>query len=152
MVHDAAAALDRGEDVRQSLSTDQQLTTAECKTGIGRECRTFAAAGRNTLQATMDARTKLGNAKEPVKDSTPGTISAMLGRHVSEQQVQTLQPLLVPISVSFLARFLITVGISEIEHAFGRDGTPRERHRDRWRWLRHPWQRLRVWGRHRKPV
>jgi hypothetical protein len=134
-----------------ALSTDQKLTATECKTGVGKECRGLATASRNSLQTTIELRTKLGGAKEPVKDSTPASISSMTGGRLSEQQVQTIQPLLVPISVSFLAGYLITVGIEEIEQAFG---PPRE-NGDWRRWARRLWQwlrRLRPWAHRRKPA
>jgi hypothetical protein len=122
-----------------ALASDQQLTAGECKTGVGRECKKLAAAGKDTLQTTIDLRTKLADTKEPVEDSTPGTISALTGGRVSVEQVRTFQPMLVPAAVSFLAGLLITIGIAEMEQALAAPG----QHQRVDQWVQRLWQRAR---------
>ena len=54
----------------------------------------------------------------------------MTGGLVSEDQMVTFQPLMVPIAVSFLAGLLITLGLEEMPHP----RIPRERKPWRWSW------------------
>jgi hypothetical protein len=148
-VADAAAA-SRKEEVRkleaaranvetaeQALTADRQVTAGECKTGVGKECKRLASEGKGILQTTIDLRSKLADAKEPVEDSTPAAISALTRGLLSEEQVRRFQPMLVPISVSALAGLLITLGIggSEAEPSLPRTPATTDLAR-RWWWRR----------------
>ena len=77
----------------------------------------LSAEGKGTLQETIELRKQYAEAPEPTEDGTAQRISTVTG--LSEQQVHTYQPFLVPIAVSFLAGVLITIGL-EAEASPGR--------------------------------
>ena len=90
------------------------------------------AGSKDTLEATIKLRTKLGETDEPTEDNTAKRLSALTGGYLSKETIETFQPMLVPVSVSFLAGLLITVALEA-----DMPGKPREPLRWRWpTWLR----------------
>ena len=118
------------KDIEGAASTDKKLVEGECKSGVGKECKRLAGESKGTLQQTIELRKKLADTKEPTEDGTARRLSLMTGGVVSEEQMKMFQPLLLPISVSFLAGLLITLGL-DMEHP----SAPRpERKPRRWPW------------------
>jgi hypothetical protein len=124
------------KDAEAALDTDKMLVKGECKTGVGKECKALARGGKETLQTAIELRTKLANAEEPPEDKTAERLSALTGGYLSKEQIETFQPMLVPVAVSFLAGLLITLAL-EVEMP-GHKPAPKPE-RTGWRWL--------AWGR-----
>src|SRR5262245_6898546 len=98
---------------------------------------TFFSPSRSTLIQGLDVselREKLANTDEPIEDSTPKRLSAVTGGTISEGQIQTFQPLLLPIAVSIVAGLLITLAAISKRRAFR--GPERKRWLLRWSWSR----------------
>jgi hypothetical protein len=104
----ATANVKTAED---ALSTDKMLVAGECKTGVGKECKGLARESKGTLDTTIRLREKAGGVKEPVEDGTPKRLSLLTGGILSAQQVETIQPLLMPVTLSFVAGLLITLAL-----------------------------------------
>ena len=117
---------------KSALADDKSLKKAECKTGVGKECKKVARAGRETLATTLELRKQYADTKEPPEDRTAERLSALTGGYLSKERIETFQPMLVPVSVSFLAGLLITLALEvEMPGAHKRAPTPE---RTRWRW------------------
>jgi hypothetical protein len=119
-------------DAEAALADDKKLKTAECKTGVGNECKKLAGSGRQTLATTLDLRKQYANTKEPPEDRTAERLSALAGGYISRQQIEMFQPMLVPVSVSFLAGLLITLA-PEVDMPGAQRPAPKPEHAG-WRW------------------
>jgi len=84
------------EDAESALESDKTLVKGECRTGIGKECRKLAGTTHETLETTLDLRQRYADTKEPAEDNTAKRLSALTGGLLSERQVETFQPMLVP--------------------------------------------------------
>lgn len=102
------------KDAEAALESDKQLVKGECKTGVGKECKKLAGASRETLTTTLELRKAYADTKEPPEDRTAERLSALTGGYISKERIETFQPMLVPVSVSFLAGLLITLAL-EVE-------------------------------------
>jgi hypothetical protein len=98
-------------DAEAALADDKSLKKAECKTGVGNECKKLAQAGREALATTIELRKQYADTKEPPEDNTPKRLSALIGGLVNPEQVRTFHPMLVPIAVAFIAGLCITIGL-----------------------------------------
>jgi hypothetical protein len=72
------------------------------------ECKRLNAEGKSMLQETIALHNKCCT-PEAVEDGTSRRISAVTG--LAQQQVQTFQPFLVPIAVSYLAAILVSIDL-----------------------------------------
>ena len=122
----ATANVKTAED---ALSTDKMLVTGECKTGVGRECKRLAGDTKGTLETTIKLRDVAAEVKEPTEDKTPERLSTLTLGLLNKQQVETIQPLLMPVTLSFVAGLLITLGL---DHDMP---MPVPKERKSWRWI-----------------
>ena len=96
-------------DAEGALSTNKMLVEGECRSGVGKQCKGLARDSKGTLETTIQLRTKLGEVKEVVEDNTDKRLSALTLGIVSPDQAETIRPLLMPVTLSFVAGLLITL-------------------------------------------
>lgn len=117
----------------QALATDNDLVKGECKTGVGKECKRLAGDTKGRVDTTIKLREKAAEVKEAVEDNTDRRLSALTLGVLNPEQVETIRPLLMPVTLSFVAGLLITLGL-DMEHP----SAPRHPERQPRRW---PWSR-----------
>jgi hypothetical protein len=101
-------ALAREEKALEKAEAD---ASAECRSGDGLKCKSLSKLATEARQRVKEARselTKLG--ARTVEDPAARRVAAMLG--VSEAQIGTVQPLLLPIWLELSGLVLLTYGLS----------------------------------------
>ena len=90
----------------------------------------MAGDTKGTLGTTIQLRKDAAEVKEAVEDNTDKRLSALTLGLLSPQQVETIRPLLMPVTLSFVAGLLITLAL---DHDLPM-ATPKERKPWRWSW------------------